>query len=85
MKFKEKIVKSRLNPRERTILYNPRRMWRASPNLYEDSPRWGVEKKKLQNLIEELGDDLLMIDLIVDAGYVNEMKLMHVNKLKDLN
>ena len=46
--------------------------------------RWGVEKKKLQSLIEELGDVALMIDLMIDAGYVTKDEIKARKKVKKL-
>lgn len=37
--------------------------------------RWGIDKKKTDMLIEEAGDVALMIDLLIDHGYITKAEL----------
>ena len=37
--------------------------------------RWGMDKKRRQNLISELGDVKCMIDLMVEFGVISEQEL----------
>ena len=92
MKFKEKIVKSDLNQEKELFCITAEECGELVQSCMKIA-RWGVEKKKLQNLIEELGDVALMIDLIVDAGYVTrdeinarkQVKRLKLKKYSSLN
>ena len=46
--------------------------------------RWGIDKKKISDLIEEVGDVALMLDLIVDAGYITKDEIKARKKVKKL-
>jgi NTP pyrophosphatase (non-canonical NTP hydrolase) len=37
--------------------------------------RWGVDKKKIASLLEEAGDVALMLDLLVENGYITNEEL----------
>ena len=44
--------------------------------------RWGMDKQRQQNLVNELGDVKCMIDLMVEFGVVSEQELEESAKLK---
>jgi len=92
MKFEEEIVKSDLNKEKELFCITAEECGELVQACMKIA-RWGVEKKKLQGLIEELGDVALMIDLIVDAGYVTrdeinarkQVKRLKLKKYSNLN
>ncbi len=83
MKFEEKIVKSELNQEKELFCITAEECGELVQSCMKIA-RWGVEKKKLQGLIEELGDVALMIDLIVDAGYVTKDEIDARKQVKRL-
>ena len=83
MKFKEKVVKSDLNHEKELFCITAEECGELVQACMKIA-RWGVEKKKLQDLIEELGDVSLMIDLIVDAGYVTKDEIKARKQVKKL-
>jgi NTP pyrophosphatase (non-canonical NTP hydrolase) len=46
--------------------------------------RWGINKKKTAGLIEEAGDVALMLDLLVDHGYVTKEEIDARKEVKRL-
>ena len=83
MKFEEEIVKSDLNKEKELFCITAEECGELVQACMKIA-RWGVEKKKLQDLIEELGDVSLMIDLIVDAGYVTKDEIKARKQVKKL-
>ena len=83
MKFEEKIVKSDLNKEKELFCITAEECGELVQACMKIA-RWGVDKKKLQDLIEEAGDVALMIDLIVDAGYVTKDEIKARKQVKKL-
>lgn len=46
--------------------------------------RWGINKKKTAGLIEEAGDVALMIDLLIEHGYITRQELDARKQVKRL-
>ena len=82
-KFKDEVVKSDLNKEKELFCITAEECGELVQACMKIA-RWGVEKKKLQALIEELGDVALMIDLIVDAGYVTKDEINARKQVKKL-
>ena len=82
-KFKEDITKSDLNKEKELFCITAEECGELVQACMKIA-RWGVEEKKLQSLIEELGDVALMIDLMIDAGYVTKDEIKARKKVKKL-
>lgn len=46
--------------------------------------RWGTDKKKIEGLIEEAGDVALMLDLLIEHGYITREELDARKQVKRL-
>tara|TARA_A100001011_G_scaffold227585_1_gene235738 strand:- start:1279 stop:1701 length:423 start_codon:yes stop_codon:yes gene_type:complete len=82
-KFKEEVVKSDLNKEKELFCITAEECGELVQACMKIA-RWGVDKKKLQDLIEEAGDVALMIDLIVDAGYITKDEIKARKQVKKL-
>lgn len=82
-KFKEDITKSDLNKEKELFCITAEECGELVQACMKVA-RWGVDKKKIQNLIEEVGDVALMIDLMVDAGYITKDEIKARKQVKKL-
>ena len=83
MKFEEEVVKSDLNHEKELFCITAEECGELVQACMKIA-RWGVDKKKLQDLIEEAGDVALMIDLIVDTGYITKDEINARKEVKRL-
>ena len=83
MKFEEEVVKSDLN-KEKELFCITAEECGELVQVCMKIARWGVDKKKMQDLIEEAGDVALMLDLIVDAGYITKDEIKARKQVKKL-
>ena len=81
--MKEKIVKSDLN-QEKELFCITAEECGELVQVCMKIARWGIDKKKISDLIEEVGDVALMLDLIVDAGYITKDEIKARKKVKKL-
>ena len=81
--MKEKIVKSDLN-QEKELFCITAEECGELVQVCMKIARWGIDKKKISDLIEEVGDVALMLDLIVDAGYITKEEIKARKKVKKL-
>ena len=81
--FKEEIVKSDLN-KEKELFCITAEECGELVQICMKIARWGIDKKKIQALIEEVGDVAYMIDLIKDAGYITKDEIKARKKVKKL-
>ena len=83
MKFEEQVVKSDLN-KEKELFCITAEECGELVQVCMKIARWGVDKKKMQDLIEEVGDVALMLDLIVDAGFITKDEINARKQVKKL-
>ena len=81
--MKEKIVKSDLN-QEKELFCITAEECGELVQVCMKIARWGIDKKRISDLIEEVGDVALMLDLIVDAGYITKDEIKARKKVKKL-
>lgn len=81
--MKEKIVKSDLN-QEKELFCITAEECGELVQVCMKIARWGIDKKKISDLIEEVGDVALMLDLIIDAGYITKEEIKARKKVKKL-
>tara|TARA_B100001057_G_scaffold441857_1_gene476794 strand:- start:1520 stop:1930 length:411 start_codon:yes stop_codon:yes gene_type:complete len=81
--MKEKIFKSDLN-QEKELFCITAEECGELVQVCMKIARWGIDKKKISDLIEEVGDVALMLDLIVDAGYITKEEIKARKKVKKL-
>ena len=81
--FKEDINKSKLDAQTELMAITAEECGELTQACMKIA-RWGAEKKKIACLLEEAGDVALMIDLIIEAGYITKKEVNARKEVKRL-